>query len=230
VAEHLNDEEQLEALKRWWKQNGMPIVAALVLVAGGWFGWHFWQDRQQADAAEAALLHANMLEQLAAYENGDVDKASLASGHAQTLKSRHGDSQYGRYAALVLAKLAVADGDLDGAAGELQWVMDNADDAGMKALAALRLARVEVARGNDDAALGLLALDAPAAMTALRAELEGDIRARQGDAEAARAAYQRALDNLGPADASARPLLELKLSQVAGPGTTVTTGASEEDA
>ena len=230
MAEHLNDEEQLEALKRWWKQNGMPIVGAVVLVAGGWFGWHFWQDRQQADAAEAALLYGNMLEQLAAYENGDADKASLASGHAESLKALHGDSQYGRYAALVLAKLAVDDGDLDGAAGELQWVMDGADDEGMKALAALRLARVEVARGNDGAALTLLAGDAPASMIALRAALEGDIHTRLGDSGAARAAYQRALDNLGRADAAARPLLELKLGQVTDPGTTDTTGASEEDA
>lgn len=213
MAEHLNDEEQLDTLKRWWKQNGMPILGAVVLVGGGWFGWQFWQDSRTENAAEASLLYANMLQQLAAYqESGAVDGSGVAAS-AQTLKDLHGKSQYGRYAALVLARLSVDDSDFDGAAGQLRWVVDSAGDAGLKHLATLRLARVEAARGNDEEALSLLTVSVPAPLVALYAELEGDLHLRRGDGAAATAAYRRALENLAPADASARPLIELKLSQ-----------------
>ena len=215
MAEHLNDEEQLETLKRWWKQNGVPILSAVVLVGGGWFGWQFWQDSRTENAAEASLLYAGMLQQLAAYEEAGAADGSGVAASAQTLKDLHGKSQYGRYAGLVLARLAVDDGDLDGAAAQLRWVMDSARDPGLEHLAALRLARVEAARGNDDEALSLLRASVPGPLVALYAELEGDLHLRRGDGAAAGAAYRRALDNLAPADASARPLIELKLSQAA---------------
>lgn len=230
MAEHLSDEEQIEALKRWFKANGTRLLLALVLVLGSWYAWQHMQDREKAAAEEAALLYGAMLEQLAAWENAPSDKsATAAASHAETLKSLSPKSQYGRYAALVLAKLAVADGDFDTAAAELQWVRDNAGDEALKHLAALRLARVEVARGNDEQALSLLDTPAPAPLTALYAELKGDIHARLGDSDAARQAYQVALENLDTADAAARPLLELKLNQIA-PAATVNPGASEEDA
>jgi predicted negative regulator of RcsB-dependent stress response len=228
VAEHLNDEEQFEALKRWWQRSGLPMAGVLAVAAAGWFGWHWWQDRQQENAEQGAMLYGNMLQQLAAFEGGDTEAASQVSAQAQSLKALHGNSQYGRYGALVLAKLAVADQDFDGAAGELQWVLDNADDPALKRLATLRLARIEAVRGNDQAALALVQGAVAAPFAALYAELEGDIHVRQGDREAALAAYQRALDSLAPGDASARPMLELKLSQVAGAAGT--DGASGEDA
>ncbi|MCK9469006.1 MAG: tetratricopeptide repeat protein [Porticoccaceae bacterium] len=215
MAEHLNDEEQLETLKRWWRQNGVPILSAVVLVGGGWFGWQFWQDSRTENAAEASLLYANMLQQLAAYEEAGAEDGSRVAASAQTLKDLHAKSQYGRYAGLVLARLAVDDGDLDDAAGQLRWVVDSARDPGLEHLATLRLARVEAARGNDDEALSLLQASVPAPLVSLYAELEGDLHLRRGDHTAASAAYRRALDNLAPADTSARPLLELKLSQAA---------------
>ncbi len=229
MADHLNDEEQLETLKRWWKENGMPILSALVLVGGGWFGWQYWQDSQQNRAEEAAMLYASMLEQLAAWENAGATDGSQVAASAEALKALHGRSQYARYAGLVLARLLADDGDLDGAAAELNWVMGSARDPGLEHIAALRLARIELARGNDDAALSLVQVEVPAAMVALYAELEGDILLARGDRAAAGAAYRRALDNLAPADAAARPLIELKLSQATSLSTD-TGGASEEEA
>lgn len=215
MAEHLNDEEQLETLKRWWKQNGVPILSAVVLVGGGWFGWQFWQDSKKEAAAEASLLYANMLQQLAAYEETGAADGNGVAASAQTLKELHGKNQYGRYAGLVLARLAVDEGDLDEAVGQLRWVKENARDPGLEHIATLRLARVEAARGNEEEALSLLQAAVPEPLVALYAELEGDILLRRGDREAARTAYHRALDSLQPGDASARPLLELKLSQTA---------------
>lgn len=230
MAEHLTDEEQLEALKRWFKTNGPRLLLVAVLVLGSWYGWHHMQNREKIGAEEAVLLYGAMLEQLAAWENDAGEKsATAAASHAETLKSLSPKTQYGRYAALVLAKLAVADGDLDTAAAELQWIVDNPGSEALKHLAALRLARVEVARGNDQDALALLYAGGPQQLTALYAELKGDIHARLGDANAARQAYQLALENLDKADAAARPLLELKLNQMA-PTVTVNPGTSEEDA
>ena len=38
MAEDITEEEQIEALKRWWAENGMQTVLAVVLVIGGYFG------------------------------------------------------------------------------------------------------------------------------------------------------------------------------------------------
>ncbi len=46
MAEHLSEEEQLEALKRWLSENGTSTVVGVVLAISGYLGWGFWQDKQ----------------------------------------------------------------------------------------------------------------------------------------------------------------------------------------
>ena len=44
MADHITEEEQIEALKRWWDENGKQVVLAIVLTVGGYFGWQAWTD------------------------------------------------------------------------------------------------------------------------------------------------------------------------------------------
>lgn len=215
MAEHLTEEEQLEALKRWWRENGLQLVLVVVLAAGGWFGWQFWQDRQARLASDSALIYSNLVAEMQAWDSErKPEQAETVRAHAETLKSLNPDSQYAYYSAMMLARLAAADGDLERAASELQWVLDNNEDQALDDLARLRLARVQAARGNDDAALALLDAGKTPAFEGVYEELKGDILARRGDAQGARAAYQLALDNLDAGDASGRSVIELKLNQV----------------
>tara|TARA_R110000822_G_scaffold159476_20_gene299433 strand:- start:6773 stop:7471 length:699 start_codon:yes stop_codon:yes gene_type:complete len=214
VAEHLSDEEQLESFKRWWKENGIFTIVAVVLVAGGYFGWEFWIDHRQEQAESASVLYQNMMVS-ADVEYGDQlssEQQTSISQLANKLRAEHTGSQYARYGALLLAKLAVEKNDLDTAAEQLQWAADGAEE-GLALIAQLRLARVEAARGNLDLAISMLNVEAKTLASAY-AETQGDLYLIKGDKKAAYESYQLALQTVSSADSRSRSILELKLNQV----------------
>jgi predicted negative regulator of RcsB-dependent stress response len=157
-----------------------------------------------------------------------LEQADVVRGHAETLKSFVSGSEYADFASLMLARLAVANEEYDAAAAELRAVMESTRDDSLALLARLRLARVEVTRGDATLALALLDQVDPASYKGLYAELKGDIQSLQGDKEAARAAYQLALDALDPTDSRSRAVIELKLNEVM-PANVVTANDDEEN-
>lgn len=217
MAEHLSDEEQLESLKRWWRESGTQLLLTVVLVAGGWFGWQQWQTHRDQKIMAASVVYLDMMELVnveSLEQLSDDDKRRLTT-LAETLRSEHATSLYGQYAGMMLARLALFNGEVDAAAQYLRNVVAEDDDSPeLVAIARLRLARVEMERQNYAAALQVLEAGYPEPMTTLFAELRGDIHYLTGDAAAARAAYQTALDNLSTVESSARVLLELKQNRV----------------
>lgn len=217
MAEHLSDEEQLESFKRWWKENGIFTIVAIVFVAGGYFGWDFWKDHQKEQAEAASSLYQKMMV-AADVEPGKYPSSqqqAIIVASAESLKAEHGDSQYARYAALLLAKLAVEKNDLDAAAEQLKWAAENADE-GLSLITTLRLARVEAARGNLDLAISMLNKETDLqSFSSAYADAKGDFYLMKGDTAAAYESYQLALENMTVADERLRPILELKLNQVA---------------
>jgi predicted negative regulator of RcsB-dependent stress response len=217
VADHITEEEQIEALKRWWDENGKQVVLAIVLTVGGYFGWQVWTDHLDDQTAAASLVYQEMLENMDGAAAGDVldaDKQSEISLLAETLKQDYSNTQYAFYAALIKAKLAVESTDLSAAAVELQWAMDNADEAVNENIARLRLARVEAAAGNLDTALQLVqGVDAGELKSAFD-EAKGDFYQQQGNAGAAYTAYEAAMMGIDAGNSSASQLLQLKISQV----------------
>ena len=150
MADHITEEEQIEALKRWWEENGKQTILGVALIAGGYFGWQAWTDHGLEQASAASLTYQEMVDSLAGLNPSETlseDKQLAVNSLADELKAEHGDTQYAVYAALTKAKLAVEGNDLDAAVSELQWAMDNADDVS-EFIARLRLARVEAARGD----------------------------------------------------------------------------------
>ncbi len=213
MADHLTEQEQMEMLKRWWKERGAQTLLLVVLGVGGWFGWHQWQDYSERKAQQASLLYDEMLTLATTTDELNPAQRARLNELADALKENHGRSQYARYAGLALARLAVLDQDLETAETELRAVMQAAEDE-LAAVAGLRLARVLAARGAYGDALTVLDQDVPNALASQYAEVRGDIQMLSGDFVAARAAYQLALDTLGAPDDNARAILELKLNQV----------------
>ena len=217
MADHITEEEQIEALKRWWDENGKQVVLAIVLTVGGYFGWQAWTDHLDDQTAAASLVYQEMLDNMDGAAAGDVldaDKQAEISQLAETLKQDYSSTQYAFYAALIKAKLAVENTDLSAATVELQWAMDNADEAVNENIARLRLARVEAAAGNLDAALQLVqGVDAGELKSAFD-EAKGDFYQQQGNAGAAYSAYEAAMMGIDTGNSSASQLLQLKISQV----------------
>ncbi len=216
MADHLSDEEQLERLKKWWSANGTSLLLAIVVVAGGWFGWNYWQNAKQSKAEESSLVYMAMLDALGQWEQErSDDKAAQVASHAETLKKLGEDSRYGVLAALTVARLSATDGDYDEAAQELEWALSSSKDEALNGLLRLRLAKVEFARDNAEAALKQLDSPHPASYKALYETLKGDIFVSSGDNAKAQIAYQSALDSLTDQDSRAKAVLELKLNELA---------------
>lgn len=193
MVELRSEEEQLDAVKRWWKENGMSLIAGVVLAAAGVFGWNAWQNYQQGQSEAASMRYQQIVNMTSANELGEEALAS-AREMVSELNDEHGDTLYAELALLLDARFAVQQGDLEGARTALENVASESSRRYVQSLAWLRLARVELADGNPTQALALLDEPISDALAAQRANVRGDALAAQGDTEAARDAWQTAMD------------------------------------
>lgn len=206
MSVYQTEDEQVEALKKWWKENGKSVIGGIVLgaaIIGGWQGWQGWQR----SAGEAGSMMYDTLRQ--AVRSGQIDEA-IEQG--KRLIGEYGSSAYASFAGLDLARLAYQKGEKSAARGHLEWVADSAPDPTLREVARLRLARLLMDMGETEA---LAALLDQAPLQAFAGEfdvLRGDLARVQGDRAAARQAYLDALA-AGVDDAA---FVRMKLVDVGG--------------
>ena len=182
----LQEQEQLDALKAFWKQYGNLVTWLIILALGAfaaWNGWNWWQ-RDQASKAGA------MFEELdKAVNAGDVEKAGRVFAD---LKERFPRTAFAQQGGLVAARLQFEKGQADAAKMSLNWVAAHAIEDEYRTVARLRLAGV-LAEGKqyDDALKQLDEAKAPT-FEALVADRRGDVLLAQGKVDLARTAYQTA--------------------------------------
>ncbi|MFO1435569.1 MAG: tetratricopeptide repeat protein [Gammaproteobacteria bacterium] len=197
MADYVNEQEQVEEIKKWLRENAAAVVVGLILGISAISGWRYWQAKERARAESASALFTQVI---AANIN---NQAAQAEKVAQQIISDYGNTTYGSYAALMLAKLAVDKQDLQGARQQLNWVLEHGSDAALKRLAMLRLARVALAQGKPDEALAQLdKLPSSQIASAEVAELRGDILMAQGKKDEAGKQYLNAYANVEPAERS----------------------------
>ena len=213
MSAHLSEEEQVEALKRWWQRNGRTTIIAVVLGIAAWWGFQQWTEQQQLQRESNSILYLQV--QMLAQANSLTDQQKTELWNkSNMLKEQAEGTQYGWYSALQLAKLAFENTDYVVAAAELQYVLDGDADQSLKDIAQLRLARVEANRNDTAKAFQLLNVANVGGLAAAYAELRGDLYMQQGDTEAARIAYQEAINSATEVDRNAVELLQLKLNRV----------------
>ena len=191
MADLRSEEEQLDVVKRWWKENGTSLIAGAVLAAAGVFGWNAWQNYQEGQS-EAASARYQQLVTITAANSLEDDQLAAARELIGELTDQHGRTLYAELAQLLEARLAVQEGDLAAAKQALQDVASNSSRRYVQSLAWLRLARIEVAEGNPEAALALLDQPIPDALAAQQANVRGDAFLAQNQPEQARDAWQTA--------------------------------------
>ena len=214
MAEMRTEEEQIEAIKQWWKKNGSSLLIGIGLALALVFGWQAWQNHQANKQAEAAADFAQLMEQ-AQQASGDEDRESVTY-LANQVREQHGDTTYAVYAMLILAnQQMMADGDPAAAAETMQWAMDESGSReALSLVIRTRLARARYGAGQFDEALAAVReADSAGAFEGILAELEGDILVATGDMVAAEEAYLRARD-AGRLEGSAG-LLQRKLDNLA---------------
>ena len=122
-----SDEEQIEALKNWWNENGKSLLIGVAIALAVLFATRQWQSSGTATAEAASVLYQEMAE-LVLDNNGQIlteDDFSIVSGTNSQLRSEYGSSIYSKYSALMMAKVLVENNELALAADELQWILDN---------------------------------------------------------------------------------------------------------
>lgn len=199
------EQEQIAALKAWWRQYGTLVLLGATLVLAAVAAWNGWQWYQRSKGVEASLVYVE-LQRVAG--SGDLKKVRDAAG---TILENYPRTVYAPLAALLSAKAHFEGNDLKTARVQLQWAVDNARDPELQAIARLRLAALLVDEKAYDEALKVLDAKHDAAFAARFAEARGDAQAAQGRKADARAAYKAALERVDPRDPSARDLLQLKL-------------------
>jgi len=194
------EEQQAEAIKRFFRENGLSLALGVIVGLGGLYGWKAYNQNQITTAEQASDAYTKLVE----------SDSVLAS--ADAFISENKDTQYATLAAFVAAKEAVDAQNLDLANEKLSWIVTNVDNAQLRAIATTRLARVQIAQQQYDDALSTLNAPLPEAFNANVAELKGDIYTQQGNKEQARVAYQAAVDAGG---LTSNPLLQIKLDDLA---------------
>lgn len=206
---YLTEEERLEALQRWWKENKSSLFAGVIMGLVIITLWKYWQGHQQAQREEASLTYHLMGRAITAKQPEDAMKMG------QQLIESYPSTTYAEFARLTLAKLKVEAGDLEAAKLRLEEEVKQGHDETLKALARLRLARVLLARGEADAGVALLKGTESTAgkFSALFEEVRGDLLIAAKRPEEARAAYEKAKE-LG----NRSPLLDLKIHDLPAAG------------
>jgi predicted negative regulator of RcsB-dependent stress response len=193
VINYETDEQKVEAIKKWWKENGVSVVAGIVIGLAAIFGWHEWnkyQDsiRQQASAAFEQLLVS-------------TDKGEIQSALAQSklLEKEFSSTTYATLASLAQGRIQLQAGNIAGTRAALEEAIAGSPDPGLTRIAALRLVRVLIAEGDLQAASDLIAkYDDGGSFAGAFAAARGDIAQAQGRTAEARAAYEKAIATGAP--------------------------------
>jgi predicted negative regulator of RcsB-dependent stress response len=193
VETYRTEEEQVEALRRWWRENGSSTIVAIILALGVGFGYQGWKDYRQNQSDGASDMYQRILQAFSAPALSP-EQQKIAVQLAEQLKADYSGSTYAQFAALQLARVAVDRNDLADAQAQLRWVLGKADKGSdVERIAQVRLARVLAASGETDQGLAILGGDVEGPYKASYAVARGDILLGAGREGEARDAYTAAL-------------------------------------
>ncbi|MBT8137489.1 MAG: tetratricopeptide repeat protein [Gammaproteobacteria bacterium] len=207
MDEYSSEKEQIEEIKKWWKDNGAFIVTGLIVGFGALGGWKYWQAYKEQRAATAS---AHYEELTIALGRGDTNGANELLGR---LADEFAATPYAATGALAMAKYYAINDKPELAGEQLRGVIDNTKDEYLALVARTRLARLMLAQDQPDEALQLLAVSDPGSFTARFHEVRGDAYAALGRHDDARIEYLSALNQFeqGLVD---REFIEMKLNDL----------------
>lgn len=199
-----NENDQVDALKRFFAENGKALAVGVVLGIGALVGWRFWNGHQDASAREVSLAYQNVTSVMKA------DKPESITAVENFVASNK--NTYGALAALDVANQLVGKNDLSSAATQLQTGLANTSDDNLKALINLRLARIQVQQKQADDALKTLDSIKGDGWTAMVADIRGEALLSKGDKQGARDAWSKGVaSGTSPA---LREMMQMKINNL----------------
>jgi predicted negative regulator of RcsB-dependent stress response len=189
MEQYETEEQQIEAIKRFWKENGVALVIGAFLGLGGLLGWRYYNDSQISAKEQASFAYEKASEELI--------KGEAGFSNAKTFIDSHIDTGYAMLMALEMAQQAIERKDLAEASKQLEFVANNAKLSAVKSVAQLRLARIQLEQGELELALVSADNVTDQAFKGQSQEIKGDVFQAQQLFDKARAAYSAALETNG---------------------------------
>ncbi|NVK22946.1 MAG: tetratricopeptide repeat protein [Kangiellaceae bacterium] len=205
MAQYETEEQQVEAIKQFWKENGTAIILGAVIGFGGLFGWNYYKDYKQQQAEKASQNYAAALQSIQA---GQTENPEFVK-QAEAIKADFSDTSYAALSALKLAQQYVEQNKLTEAAEQLAWVVDQSNDT-FESVATLRLARVQLQQAEYDKAISTAASISEDAYKSSALLVKGEALLAQEKIEDAKNAFIEARD---AAENVSNPLLAMRLAE-----------------
>ncbi len=211
MSRYETEEEQIEAIKTWWKKNGTALLSGLLVIAISFSGWRYWDQTKTAEASNASatfeVLQMNM-------QNGTFGEVSR---DALKLMQEQPESPYAAAAALMAAKYSFDKGELDEAQDHLKWVISNSTDKALQHVATIRLARMLADKKEYAQAKSVLdGVDENALLPAERGNYDytsGLLALAESDVPGAKDAFKRVIDN-AEASKSLKGIAQIQLDDL----------------
>lgn len=197
------DDEQVEQIKKWIKENGASVATGILIGLTVLFGGKAWTEYKARQTEQASNIYTQLTAALAS----DNQDAAVAAESAIT--GNHASSPYAVLAQLQMARQKLDVGETGAARAHLEWALDHAKMPQLAHIARLRLARLALAEGDLDKVQALISAPEQGAFAGAYEEILGDLHAKQGDKAAAIAAYDKALSSI-PAGSPSRGMVTLK--------------------
>lgn len=205
---YASDQEKGEAIKQWWRESARAVLLGIIIGLLALFAVRGWMKYEHNHVIEASSLYQLVLTEKAQKDNTEIYNS------AKRIVQGYGDTSYGLFSALILAKEEQSRGDLKAAISHLKWALEHTKNSEFRQVIYLRIARLLLAEGNPQEALTALATIEPGNFSPAYAEVRGDAYIRLGQLPKARIAYQEALRDLKPGEQH-RQILQMKLDNVA---------------
>ncbi|MCH9769417.1 MAG: tetratricopeptide repeat protein [Gammaproteobacteria bacterium] len=207
MAYNQTDKEQIEDIKKWWRQYGKYLMVAVIIGLGLGFSWRYWQRHQLEMSTKASRAYDNML--VAVIEK----KPSQVNDYARSIQHAYPRTPYAALAGLLAAKEAVTAGKLNRAYQQLNWVLQHSNFHILQQIASLRAARVLLAQHKPELALRLVKPVRVKSFMPLIHEVRGDIYLALKNKSQAKTEYQQAKTELASKGIT-NPIINMKLASI----------------
>lgn len=185
MAYSIEEEQEINQLKEWWKENGKTIIVAFILGVGGMFGWRYWQAHQAEQIAQASAQYDALINSV--QQDEQAKKANI-----EQFVQANSKTAYAVFALLDEAKKSTEKQDLAAAESNLNQALTQSQDEVLTSIIALRLSAVQFQLGQLDNALTTLNQVKGESFNARKAILTGDIQVAKGDKVAAKNSFEQA--------------------------------------
>ena len=192
MNEYETEEQQVEALKKWWKENGTSLIVGLFVGVSALFGWRYYVEQNNVHAVIASDMYMQVMQSVAIQS---IDDKTIDI-HNQLI-NEYSDTPYAALASLALAKAEYEKDSIESAVAQRELAIKHANDSVTKQIASLRLANIYLEQKKYDEAMSLLEMVHDAAYDAQYEELKGDVFSAKGEVTQARIAYDKAIDLQG---------------------------------